>query len=76
MPEGVYAGWVGVINGMVRWMAMESWEVYQQQMCTGATEMFCKGLIHYSRWVTLKDSFATQNKTYININIIYVNSMG
>ena len=28
------------------------------------------------RWVTHKGSFATQNKTYINITTIYVKSMG
>ena len=45
--KGVYAGCVGVSKTElpVCWVAMESWEVYQQQMCAEETEMFCYGII-------------------------------
>ena len=40
-PEAVYAGCGCKKELPVCWMAMESWVVYQQQMCAGETEMFC-----------------------------------
>ena len=56
-------------------MAMESWVVYQQQMCAGETEMICYGLTRLEDELH-RGSFATQNKTYMNITTIYVKSIG